>query len=148
MHDWGRTLLHIPTMNQQAEMVNYSIILLSRTISLSPIPDSKRRNQSCGHVYYLVCTKCKLITTWFGRNDGIGIILDSQAYYSFTGSDHRIVSARIRLSFRANSKIHPKKVKYDRSLLQKDSEIQDKYSLEVRNKYTILNDTCEQRDSR
>ena len=72
-------------------------------------------------------------------------MMNSQAYNSFasTGSDQRIVTARIRLSLRANSKTQPRKVKYNWSLLQKDSDIQDKYSVEVRNKYTIPNDMCE-----
>ena len=72
-------------------------------------------------------------------------MMNSQAYNCFasTGSDHRIVTARVRLSLRANSKTQPKKMKYDWSLLQKDPEIQDKYSVEVRNKYTILNDLRE-----
>ena len=76
-------------------------------------------------------------------------MMNSQAYNSFasTGSDHRIVTARIKLSLRANSKTQPKKVKYDWSLLQKDQEIQDKYSVKVRNKYTILNDMCEDKSS-
>ena len=76
-------------------------------------------------------------------------MMNSQAYNSFasTGSDHRIVTVRIRLSLRANSKTQPKKVKYDWSLLQKDPEIQDKYSVEVRNKYTILNDMCEDKST-
>ena len=76
-------------------------------------------------------------------------ILNSQAYnsYASSSSDHRIVSARVRLSLRANSKTQPKKVKYDWSLLQKDPEIQDKYSVEVRNKYTILNDMCEDKST-
>ena len=76
-------------------------------------------------------------------------MMNSQAYNSFasTGSDHRIVIARIRLSLRANSKTQSKKVKYDWSLLQKDPEIQDKYSVEVRNKYTILNDMCEDKST-
>ena len=53
--------------------------------------------------------------------------MNSEAYNSFasTGSEHRIVSARIRLSLRAKSKTQPKKVKYDFSMLQKDPEIQD-----------------------
>ena len=51
MQDWGKTSLHIPTTNQQTEIVNYSIIFLWKMISLSPVPDTKRRNQSCGRIY-------------------------------------------------------------------------------------------------
>ena len=62
------------------------------------------------------------------------------AYNSFAsiGSDHRIVTAKIRLSLRADSRATPKKVKYDWSKLATDPDLQDRYTLEIRNRYSIL----------
>ena len=66
---------------------------------------------------------------------------NAEAYNSFasTQSDHRIVTAEIRLySLRAHSKLTPKKVKYDCSKLATDRDLQDRYTLEIRNRYSIL----------
>ena len=65
---------------------------------------------------------------------------NAEAYNSFAsiGSDHRIVTAKIRLSLRADSRATPKKVKYDWSKLATDPDLQDRYTLEIRNRYYIL----------
>ena len=65
---------------------------------------------------------------------------NAEAYNSFAsiGSDHRIVTAKIRLSLRADSRATPKKVKYDWSKLATDPDLQDRYTLEIRNRYSIL----------
>ena len=61
-----------------------------------------------------------------------------EAFNSFSslGSDHRLVTAKIHLSLR-KSKAPAKKVKYDWSVL-KDKEIQSKYTVSVKNKFTAL----------
>ena len=65
---------------------------------------------------------------------------NAEAYNSFAsiGSDNRIVTAKIRLSLRADSRATPKKVKYDWSKLATDPDLQDRYTLEIRNRYSIL----------
>jgi len=60
------------------------------------------------------------------------------AYNSFSslGSDHRLVTARIRLSLRM-SKTPAKLKHYDWSSLR-DKELQEMYTITVRNRYTEL----------
>ena len=62
-----------------------------------------------------------------------------EAYNTFAsvGSDHRIVSARMKLSLR-KSKTMPGKKQPDWSLLCTDSDLQKQYSIEVRNRFEPL----------
>ena len=66
-------------------------------------------------------------------------LLNAEAYSTFAsvGSDHRIVSARMRLSLR-KSKMPPGKKHYDWKLLSTDSDLQKKYTIEVRNRFQFL----------
>ena len=61
-----------------------------------------------------------------------------EAYNTFCslGGDHRLVSAKIHLSLR-KSKSPPKKVQYDWTTLS-DPEVQEKYTVEVRNRFAAL----------
>ena len=61
-----------------------------------------------------------------------------EAYNSFSslGGDHRLVTATIHLSLR-KSKTPPKKILHDWTAL-KDPEIQQQYSVEVRNRFSAL----------
>ena len=63
-------------------------------------------------------------------------LLNAEPYNSFSsiGSDHRIVSARIRLSLQANGKIPPKHEKLDWSAFSTDPNMQENYPIEVRNR--------------
>ena len=65
--------------------------------------------------------------------------LNCEAYSSFEGvsSDHRIVSAKIRLSLRRNAVRTTTIVHYDLSLLN-NKGIRDKYTLTLRNKFDAL----------
>ena len=67
------------------------------------------------------------------------VFLNAQAYNSFTsiGSDHRIVTATIRISLRANSRAFQKK-KYDWNQLKTNPDLQDKNTVEIRNQYEVL----------
>ena len=67
-------------------------------------------------------------------------VLNAQANNSFAsiGSDHRIVTATIRLSLRANSRALQKKFKYDWNKLKTNPDLQDKYTVEIRNQYEVL----------
>ena len=63
---------------------------------------------------------------------------DCEAYNTFSsiGSDHRIVSAKLRLSLR-KSKAPSQSVNYDWSAL-KDGDLQQLYTVKIRNKYQSL----------
>ena len=66
-------------------------------------------------------------------------ITNTEAYSSFSsvGSDHRIVTAEVKLSLRV-SKPPSKKIRYDWKLLRHDQELQDSFRLELRNKFSEL----------
>ena len=64
---------------------------------------------------------------------------DCEAYNSFSsmGSDHRLVTAKIRLSLRT-SKSPALKKKYDWSVLRNTTHLQELYTITVRNRYAGL----------
>ena len=66
---------------------------------------------------------------------------NAEAYSTFAsvGSDHRIVSARIKLSLRKSEKI-PRKKQYDWKTLSTDTSLQEKSAVEVRNRFEVLED--------
>ena len=66
-------------------------------------------------------------------------ITNTEVYSSFAsvGSDHRVVTADVKLSLRA-SKPPSKKKRYDWKLLRNDQELQDSFRLELRNKFSEL----------
>lgn len=67
-------------------------------------------------------------------------VCDCNAYNSFfsVGSDHRIVTAKLRLSLRATKTGNKKKPSYDWKRLRTESELQQAYAVEVQNQYSIL----------
>ena len=69
-------------------------------------------------------------------------VLNCEAYSSFAnvGSDHRVVSAKIRLSLKSNCKAPPKRVLYDWNEFSKNTTLQERYCVEVRNKFNMLAD--------
>ena len=58
------------------------------------------------------------------------------------GSDHRIVSARVRLNLRKSKRI-PRKRQFDWKALSTDSNLQSMYAIEVRTRFEILADVEE-----
>ena len=62
--------------------------------------------------------------------------MNCEAYSSFEGvsTDHRIVTAKIRLSLRKNAKRTATTKHYDWALLN-NRDIRDKYVLELRNRF-------------
>ena len=70
--------------------------------------------------------------------------MNFEAYSSFEGvsTDHRIVTAKIRLSLRRNAARTTITVNYDWSLLN-NRDIRDKYTLTLRNKFDALHDISE-----
>lgn len=63
---------------------------------------------------------------------------NSEAYNTFNtvGSDHRVVSAKVKMSLRTSK--HNKKVRFDWQQLTKSSEMQERYTVTVRNRYQVL----------
>ena len=67
--------------------------------------------------------------------------MNVEPYSSFAsvGSDHRIVTIKLRLSLRV-PKTPPPKTRYDWKLLKHDEELRSNFTLELRNKYNELFD--------
>ena len=67
-------------------------------------------------------------------------VKDAQAHFNFAsiGSDHRIVSAKVRLSLRSNHKGTMRKIRYDWKMLKEDDELQERYTLTVKNRFHAL----------
>ena len=68
-------------------------------------------------------------------------VRNSQAFSSFSSlsSDHRIVSATIKLSLRASKKIKPHPMKQiDWTRVNADPELSSKFTVEVHNKFNAL----------
>ena len=65
-------------------------------------------------------------------------LLNAEAYNSFSsvGSDHRVVCAKIRLSLRTAKQV--RKIRYDWKCFSSSPEIQAKYTVEVKNRYQVL----------
>ena len=63
---------------------------------------------------------------------------DCEAYNTFSsvGSDHRIVTAKLKLSLRT-SRAPTQRTNYDWTALR-DSEMKDRYTVSIRNKYECL----------
>ena len=70
--------------------------------------------------------------------------MNCEAYSSFEGvsSDHRIVTAKLRLSLRKNDTRTATTMHYNRALLN-NREIRDKYALELRNRFKTLQEKTE-----
>ena len=70
--------------------------------------------------------------------------MNCEAYSSFEGvsTDHRIVTAKIRLSLRKNAKRTATPKHYDWALLN-NKDIRDKYVLELRNRFETLQEKTE-----
>ena len=74
---------------------------------------------------------------------------NAEAYNTFAsvGSDHRMVTARIKLSLRKNMTA-PRKKRYNWSVLTTDKELQNQYTIEVKNRFNLLIDESESATSR
>ena len=67
-------------------------------------------------------------------------VKNAEPYSSFAsvGSDHRVVSATIKLSLRTPKETKRDTVKYDWKVLRNDKSLQEQYTVEVRNRYEEL----------
>ena len=70
--------------------------------------------------------------------------MNCEAYSTFEGvsSDHRIVTAKVRLSLRKNATRKATTKHYDWALLN-NRDIRDKYALELRNRFEALQEKTE-----
>ena len=70
--------------------------------------------------------------------------VNCEAYSSFAGvsSDHRIVSAKIRLTLRKNAIRTTTTIHYDLALLN-NKDIRDKFEIELKNKFNALQEKTE-----
>ena len=71
--------------------------------------------------------------------------IDCQAYNSFMqiGSDHRVVVAHLRLSLRAPKRSRIKQKRYNWGTIVNDHDINAQFSVEVRNRFSALQDVSE-----
>ena len=71
--------------------------------------------------------------------------MNCEAYSSFEGvsSDHRIVTAKIRLNLRKNATRTATTKHYDWALLNNNRDIRDKYVLDLRNRFETLQEKTE-----
>ncbi|KAI8484256.1 hypothetical protein Bbelb_380410 [Branchiostoma belcheri] len=78
------------------------------------------------------------------RREWRNSMLNVEAYSSFAsvGSDHRIVSARVRLSLR-KKKAEPRKRPYDWNLFKTRSDLQEQYTIEVREVHQATEEAAE-----
>ena len=67
-------------------------------------------------------------------------VLDSCAHNTFStvGSDHRVVVTKVRLSLRSPCKAATGRVQYDWGKLRGDSNLQERYAIEVHNRFQVL----------
>ena len=75
----------------------------------------------------------------------INSALNSEAYSTFKGvsSDHRIVTIKIRLSLRANKRKANSQPRYDWSVLLNNKDIQNQYTITVKNRFESLQQEAE-----
>ena len=57
--------------------------------------------------------------------------------FASVGSDHRILSAKLRLSLWSKA-VRPRRENYDWSVLKSDQVLQNRYSIQLRNRFSIL----------
>ena len=76
------------------------------------------------------------------RTKWINSITNVEAYCTFSsfGSDQRIVSSKVRLILRANRKTLPRKLRYNWPLFKSDMSLQEKYAIEIKNRFILQGD--------
>ena len=120
-------------------MENYfSIILLKPILSFLTLDSRKKR----GIRFTLMSdmNNCKSQIDYILINNKLkNYLKNCQAYSSFVsvGSDHRIISAKLRLILRSKAATL-RKENYDRNVLKSDQELQNRYSIQLHNKFSIL----------
>ena len=68
--------------------------------------------------------------------------LNDETYNTFStvGSEHRIVTTKLRLNLRQNKSSTNKKFRYDRSKLLTDNNLKELYAMEINNRFQALQD--------
>lgn len=85
------------------------------------------------------CTKAKRQLDYIlVRKKWRNSVLNAEPYHTFctVGSDHRVVSMRVRLSLRVPKPSH--RTRYDWKLFSASHELQEQYTVEVRNRFGVL----------
>jgi len=130
------TSFHQGPANRNGRMLED--LLLERQLEITNLRFQKRKgklwtylsdmNQIKSQIDFIVCRK-----KW--RNS----IKNSEAYGSFhsMGSDHRVVIARIKLSLRM-SKTKRRNPAPDWDKLKTDIDLQERYAVEVKNRFALL----------
>ena len=94
----------------------------------------KRTNENGVRLVDLSCEKSLIITNNnLLKKDG------NYSSFASVGSDHRVVTIKLRLSLRMPKSPPPKK-RYDWRLLKVDKDLCSRFTLELRNKYNELYD--------
>ena len=70
------------------------------------------------------------------RNSNTNV--ETYSRFSSTGSYHRNVSSKIRLRLRSNRNTLPRKIPYNWPLFKSDKSLQDKYTVEINNRFHFL----------
>ncbi|XP_072030406.1 uncharacterized protein [Amphiura filiformis] len=98
-----------------------------------PYHDSTNRN---GELLHTLAIENELEIANEVRNS----ILNCCTYNSFAsvGSDHRVITAKVRLSLRSNGKTPPRKIRYNWKVLAQDTQLQELYAVKVRNIFSAL----------
>ena len=83
---------------------------------------------------------------WRNSNTNVEAYSLALAFFSFLTlasqvQDHIIVSSKIRLSLRSNRKTLPRKIPYNWPLFKSDISLQEKYTVEINNRFRIFLDS-------
>ena len=113
-------------------------LLLEHKLEITNIRFQKRRGKLWTYVSDMNRSKTQ-IDFIIGRKKWKNSIKNSEAYGSFSSikSDHRVVIARVKLSLRV-SKTKRKPPAPDWELLKTDKNLQEKYAVEVNNRFSML----------
>ena len=113
-------------------------LLLEHKLEITNIRFQKRRGKLWTYVSDMNRSKTQ-IDFIIGRRKWKNSIKNSEAYGSFSSikSDHRVVIARVKLSLRV-SKTKRKAPAPDWELLKTDKNLQEKYAVEVKNRFSML----------
>jgi hypothetical protein len=98
-----------------------------------------RKKQGKRWTYWDRCTGMKRQLDYIlVRRKWRNSVLNAEPYNSFctVGSDHRVVSMKVRLSLRVSKP--SQRVRYDWKKLSESSDLQQQYTVEVRNRFQIL----------
>ena len=127
---------HQGTANRNGKLLED--LLLERQLEITNTRFQKRKGKLWTYLSDMNQSKSQ-IDFIIGRRKWRNSIKNSEAYGSFNslGSDHRVVIARVKLSLRM-SKTKRREPTPDWGKLKTDIDLQQKYTVEVKNRFAIL----------